>query len=73
MSSANTITNTLPSTIPVTVVPIAEPCTRIEQLESDNEELIKAYHELFTRIEEIEKKQTKQEKLNKHVIYRSYG
>ena len=73
MSSANTITNTLPSTIPVTVVPIAEPCTRIEQLESVVEELIKGYHELFTRIEEIEKKQTKQEKLNKHVIYRSYG
>ena len=73
MSSANTITNTLPSTIPVTVIPIAEPCTRIEQLESDVEELIKGYHELFTRIEEIEKKQTKQEKLNKHVIYRSYG
>jgi len=71
MSSANTITNTLPSTIPVTV--IAEPCTRIEQLESDVEELIKGYHELFTRIEEIEKKQTKQEKVNKHVIYRSYG
>ena len=77
MSSANTITNTLPSTIPVTVVPIAEPCTRIEQLESDVEELIKGYHELFTRIEEIEKKaeraQIKQEKLNQHVVYRSYG
>ena len=77
MSSANTITNTLPSTIPVTVVPIAEPCTRIEQLESDVEELIKGYHELFTRIEEIEKKaeraRIKQEKLNQHVVYRSYG
>ena len=77
MSSANTITNTLPSTIPVTVIPIAEPCTRIEQLESDVEELIKGYHELFTRIEEIEKKaeraQIKQEKLNQHVVYRSYG
>ena len=77
MSSANTTTNTLPSTIPVTVVPIAEPCTRIEQLESDVEELIKGYHELFTRIEEIEKKaeraQIKQEKLNHHVVYRSYG
>lgn len=77
MSSANTTTNTLPSTIPVTVVPIAEPCTRIEQLESDVEELIKGYHELFTRIEEIEKKaeraQIKQEKLNQHVVYRSYG
>ena len=72
MSSANTI-NTLPSTIPVTVIPIAAPCTRIEQLESDVEELIKGYHELFTRIEEIEKKQLKQEKLNKHVVYRSYG
>ena len=77
MSSANTTTNTLPSTIPVTVVPIAEPCTRIEQRESDVEELIKGYHELFTRIEEIEKKaeraQIKQEKLNQHVVYRSYG
>ena len=77
MSSANTTTNTLPSTIPGTVVPIAEPCTRIEQLESDVEELIKGYHELFTRIEEIEKKaeraQIKQEKLNQHVVYRSYG
>ena len=54
---------------------------------SDVEELIKAYHELFTRIEEIEKKQEeiekkqeeiekkqkKQEKRNKHIVYRSYG
>ena len=77
MSSANTITNTLPSTIPVAVISIAEPCTRMEQLESDVEELIKGYHELFTRIEEIEKKaeraRIKQEKLNQHVVYRSYG
>ena len=29
---------------------------------SDVEELIKAYHELFTRIEEIEKKQGNREK-----------
>lgn len=60
MSSANKITNT-------------SSAARIEQLESDVEELIKGYHELFTRIEEIEKKQMKQEKLNKHVVYRSYG
>ena len=73
MSSANKITNTSSAAIPVTVIPIAVPCTRIEQLESDNEELIKAYHELFTRIEEIEAKQKRQEKLNKHVVYRSYG
>ena len=31
----------------------------------DVEELIKAYHELFTRIEKIEQKQEAQEKLNK--------
>ena len=49
------------------------PDASIEQLESDVEELIKAYHELFTRIEEIEKKQKKQEKRNKHIVYRSYG
>ena len=60
MSSANKITNR-PS------------AARIKQLESDVEELIKGYHELFTRIEEIEEKQKRQEKLNKHVVYRSYG
>ncbi len=60
MSSANKITS-------------RSSAARIKQLESDIEELIKAYHELFTIIEEIEKKQLTQEKLNKHVVYRSYG
>ena len=46
---------------------------RIEQMKFDVEELIKAYHELFTRIEKIEQKQEAQEKLNKYVVYRGYG